>query len=129
MIDVKISKMEMTKGDISFTKETIVKYIKEKVEEALKVFDIKTDTVVTVRTEGSRHDPVQKVDIKVIMNNNIINQSSHSRSIKKAINRAIPDLKQQMKKFKSKKIDKRRSQNRAHKQNYFINNELDFELN
>lgn len=91
-------------------------YVSDEIRKAVEIFDIEpASAVVVLKTEGSADDPVQKVEIKLILGDNIINQSAHSRSIKKAIDRAIPELKRQVKRAKTKKIEKGRSKTRQAK--------------
>lgn len=114
-IQVNSAKLTTEQGkDVS--RDEVIAYARNEVEKALSVFEIEPiSATITLHTEGSKSDPVQKVDIKVVAYNRVINQSSHSRSAIKAIDRAIPDLKRQMKKMKTKKIDKGRMRSRSAK--------------
>lgn len=107
-ITVKSSKLN-TGANMTLTKEEAVEYVKAEIEEAAEVFDIQMSANVNLYTEGAQHDPVQKCDITVKLKGETIHQSAHSRSIKTAIDRAIPDLKRQIKRYKTKKIDKNRN--------------------
>lgn len=109
-MDIQINSAKLTTEqgkDVS--REKAIDYARQEVEEALSVFEIEPiSATITLYTEGSKTDPVQKIDIKVVARNTVINQSAYSRSALRAINKAIPDLKRQMKKLKTKKIDKSR---------------------
>lgn len=111
-IQVNSSKLTTEQGkDVS--RDEAIEYARNEVEAALSVFDIEpVSASITLYTDGSKHDPVQKIDVKVVVQGTVINQSAHSRSIIRAIDRAVPDLKRQMKKLKGKKIDKGRSRAR-----------------
>ena len=98
-----------TEAGKDVSKQEAIDYAVSELEECLGVFDISPITAeITLSTEGSQNDPVQKVNIKVNIRGNVIKQSAHSRQIKKAIDRAIPELQRQIRKYKTKKIEKPR---------------------
>lgn len=111
-ITVNSSKLKLNNGDVSFTKEEAVKYIKEEVNHILDSLGVDYTVDIKLYTEGKDNDPVHKIDIKAVNSNNIIIQSAHSRNMKRAINKALPDFRRQLKRAKTKIIDKRRSDTR-----------------
>ena len=108
-----------TGGNATLEKEDAILYAKEKVSEAIMLFDniFPVTAHITLKTDGDMRDPVQKVDIALNMKGHVINQHAHSRSVKKAIDRAIPELKRQIKRYKTKKIDKGRKNARNLRRN------------
>lgn len=111
-ITVNSSKLKLNNGDVSFTKEEAVKYIKEEVDHVLDSLGVDYIVDIKLYTEGEDNDPVHKIDIKAVNSNNIIIQSAYSRNMKRAINKALPDFRRQLKRAKTKIIDKRRSDTR-----------------
>lgn len=91
------------------TKDEFIRYITGEVERICEVYDVKSASAsVKLYTEGAEHDPVQKVDVRINMKGAVINQSAHSRSLKRAIDRALPDLERQVRKTVEKRRDKPR---------------------
>lgn len=106
-IDVSAGKLRTKKGEM--TKDEAVEYVRACIEDALRVFDTQTEARAVLWTEGLETDPVQKVEITVILKGKVIHQEAHSRDIHKAIDRAYQPLRRQMRRFKTQKIDYRRS--------------------
>ena len=113
-ITVTASKLD-TGANMTLTKDEAVEYVKAELAEVASVFNVNMSAHVTLHTEGALHDPVQKCDITVTLKGTTLHQSAHSRSIKNAIDRAIPDLRRQLKKYKTRKIDKNRGVSRSAK--------------
>ena len=122
-MDIQVKTAKLNPGaNVTMTKEEAADYARERLEAATSVFEISPMTAtIVLSTEGSETDPVQKCDIKLVIRNQVINQSAHSRSIKKAIDRAMPELRNQIKRFKTHKLDKGRenARNAKHRANTF----------
>lgn len=87
-------------------------YAIEQMHEILSVLDLEPiSATVTLWTEGEDRDPVQKVSMKIVYRtiSQPIVQEAHSRSIKKAIDRCTAPMTRQVRKAKTKMIDKRRA--------------------
>lgn len=113
-MDIKVISAKLTtEAGKDVSKDEAIDYAKAEVEKTLALFDlVPTNVEIRLYTEGADHDPVQKIDIKVVLPGAAINQSSHSRHITKAIDKAMPDLRRQLKRYKNKKIDKNRKASR-----------------
>lgn len=97
-------------GDRTLTKEEAVDYVKAEVIDICDKYELSPVTAnIKLSTEGDPNDPVQKVMISLGTKGAVFNQSAHSRSIKKAIDRAIPDLDRQVRKAVHKRHDKPRN--------------------
>lgn len=112
-IKVLSSKLTTEAGkDIS--KDDAIAYAKQELVDALDLLElVPTSAEIRLYTEGADHDPVQKADFKVSLPGAVVNQSAHSRHVTKAIDKAMPDLKRQLKRYKNKKIDKNRKASRG----------------
>lgn len=113
-MDIKVISSKLTtEAGKDVSKEEAIEYAKAELEEAVALFDlVPTGAEIRLYTEGADHDPVQKIDIKVVLPGAAINQSAHSRHITKAIGKAMPDLRRQLKRYKNKKVDKNRKASR-----------------
>lgn len=113
-MDIKVISAKLTtEAGKDVSKEDAIEYAKSEVEKALALFDlVPTSIEIRLYTEGADHDPVQKIDIKVVLPGTAINQSAHSRHVTKAIDKAMPDLRRQLKRYKTKKTDKNRKASR-----------------
>lgn len=115
-IKVDISKLRVGSNKTLSEKEA-ADYVRNEIESACEVFELPVmNGSVTLSTEGQNHDPVQKCSIRITAKGKTFIQSEHARTIKKAIDRAIPQLRRQMKKYKTKKIDKNRNISRNAKE-------------
>lgn len=109
-MEIRVNASQLNVGeDSTMTKDDAIQYVREQVEKAASIFDIspKSATVV-LNTEGLQSDPVQKVDIDLVLGSKKIVQSAHSRSIKKAIDRACGPLRRQVQRQKTKVTDGKR---------------------
>lgn len=111
-MDVRVtaSKLQVEEGS-AMSREDAVEYAQEQIEKVMSIFDISPKSArVVLSTEGSETDPVQKVDATLTMGRHTIVQSAHSRSIKKAIDRACEPLRRQVQRQKTRLTDARRSE-------------------
>ena len=117
----------------TMNKEKVIEYAKDKVEKSLSIFDAKEATAdILFKTEGEFGRVVQKIEITVNVGGKHIRQEAHSRNIYKTIDRAGDELRRQMQKYKTKRLDHRREKSTEDKkkrqreytknQNQFIEN-------
>lgn len=88
-----------------------IDYAKARMGEVMSVLDLEpTSASVTMWTEGEDRDPVQKVTMRIAYRtlDKPIIQEAHSRNIKKAIDRCVEPMTRQVRRAKTKLIDKRR---------------------
>ena len=88
-----------------------IDYAKARMGEVMSVLDLEpTCASVTMWTEGEDRDPVQKVTMRIAYRtlDKPIIQEAHSRNIKKAIDRCVEPMTRQVRRAKTKLIDKRR---------------------
>lgn len=128
-MDIQVKTAKLVLGsNVTLTADEVTDYVKQQIEEAVSIFEIApVSAVVNLYTEGSEVDPVQKCDIKLNIRGEVINQSAHSRSIRKAIDRAIPDLRRQVKRYKTHKLDKGRANAREAKHRANMNAALSYD--
>ena len=95
-----------------------IEYAKERIGEVMSVLDLEpTNANVTMWTEGEDRDPTQKVTMRIsyrTLDKPII-QEAHSRNIQRAIDRCIEPMTRQVRRTKTKLIDKRRNDTRQTK--------------
>lgn len=103
-MDVRVSSSQLELGkNVTLTKDEAVGYVRQEVERAASIFDAPGKSArVVLRTEGLRTDPVQKVEIELSIGSHRMFQSAHSRSVKKAIDRACGPLRRQVQRLKTK---------------------------
>ena len=108
-INYNISKMDVGKN-MELMKEEAIEYVQSKIDDAIEVFDTNKEVTgqVVLKTEGVDGRKVQKVEIMLNVLGHRIKQSEHSRSMKRAIDRACEQLERQIRKVKTKTIDKNR---------------------
>jgi ribosomal subunit interface protein len=96
--------------NMELTKEEAIEYVQSKIDNAIEVFDTNKEITgqVVLKTEGVEGRKVQKVDITLNVLGRTIKQSEHSRSMKRAIDRACGQLVRQIRKVKTKTVDKKR---------------------
>lgn len=111
-ITYRMSQMDLG-TNITITPEETRRYIQEKIEGALSVFNTHHEVSGTVvcRTEGVHGRKVQKVDITLNILGTTIHQSAHSRSMKKAMDKAATSLERQVHRLKTRCVDKRSKNN------------------
>ena len=84
----------------------------------MSVLDLEpTNVNVTMWTEGEDRDPTQKVTMRIsyrTLDKPII-QEAHSRNIQRAIDRCVEPMTRQVRRTKTKLIDKRRNDTRQTK--------------
>lgn len=100
------------------SREDAIAYAKEQLGDVMEVFDVQpTDATIVLRTEGEQRDPVQKVSMKLTYKTigKVIVQDAHSRNVKKAIDRCIEPMTRQLRRAKTKVIDKRRQETASYK--------------
>jgi len=96
-------------SNVTLTKDEAIAYAREEVTKAADVIESRNKSAhITLSTEGAKNDPVQKVDITLQIGPQTFVQSAHSRSIKKAIDRASAPLRRQVRRQKTKIVDKHR---------------------
>ena len=104
-------------SNATMSKDEAVEYVKKVILDAIDLCGRDaTSAEARLMTEGSETDPVQKVRINVSFGKDVVAQSAHSRSIKKAIERAQNDLNRQVVKLSTKKTDGKRKDLRKSKQ-------------
>lgn len=110
-ITYSLSKMELG-ANVTLTPAEARDYAQEKIENALGVFDTHKNITGTVvmKTEGVDGRIVQKIDITLNILGQTVRQSAHSRSMKRAIDKAIEPLERQIRKLKTQKVDKPRAE-------------------
>lgn len=95
-----------------------IEYAKKRMGEVMSVLDLEpTNANITMWTEGEDRDPTQKVTMRIsyrTLDKPII-QEAHSRNIKRAIDRCIDPMTRQVRRAKTKLIDKRRQDTRQTK--------------
>ena len=111
-MDVRVTASKLQVGrDSSMSRDDAVAYAQDQVGKVMSIFDVSPKSArVVLSTEGSETDPVQKVDVTLTMGRHTIVQSAHSRSIKKAIDRACEPLRRQVQRQKTRLTDARRSE-------------------
>lgn len=106
-------KCEMSRTDA-------IEYAKRRMGEVMSVLDLDpTGASVTMWTEGEDRDPTQKVTMRIsyrTLDKPII-QEAHSRDIQRAIDRCVNPMTRQVRRAKTKMIDKRRKDTRLKKSN------------
>ena len=115
----KMSQMDLG-SNVTITPKEAREYIEEKIEDALSIFETHHDVSGTVvcRTEGIDGRKVQKVDITLNILGSTIHQSAHSRSMKKAMDKATTSLERQVRRLKTKCVDKRNKNNTHHRRQH-----------
>lgn len=97
-----------------------IEYAKKRMGEVMSVLDLEpTNVIITMWTEGEDRDPTQKVTMRIsyrTLDKPII-QAAHSRNIQRAIDRCIDPMTRQVRRTKTKLIDKRRQDTRQTKMN------------
>jgi ribosome-associated translation inhibitor RaiA len=95
-----------------------IEYAKKRMGEVMSVLDLEpTHANITMWTEGEDRDPTQKVTMRIsyrTLDKPII-QEAHSRNIQRAIDRCIDPMTRQVRRAKTKLIDKRRQDTRQTK--------------
>lgn len=95
-----------------------IEYAKKRMDEVMSVLDLDpTNANITMWTEGEDRDPTQKVTMRIsyrTLDKPII-QEAHSRNIQRAIDRCIDPMTRQVRRAKTKLIDKRRQDTRQTK--------------
>ena len=95
-----------------------IEYAKKRMGEVMSVLDLEpTHANITMWTEGEDRDPTQKVTMRIsyrTLDKPII-QEAHSRNIQRAIDRCIDPMTRQVRRAKTKLIDKRRQNTRQTK--------------
>lgn len=95
-----------------------IEYAKKRMDEVMSVLDLEpTNANITMWTEGEDRDPTQKVTMRIsyrTLDKPII-QEAHSRNIQRAIDRCIDPMTRQVRRAKTKLIDKRRQDTRQTK--------------
>lgn len=95
-----------------------IEYAKKRMGEVMSVLDLEpTHANITMWTEGEERDPTQKVTMRIsyrTLDKPII-QEAHSRNIQRAIDRCIDPMTRQVRRAKTKLIDKRRQDTRQTK--------------
>lgn len=95
-----------------------IEYAKKRMGEVMSVLDLEpTNANITMWTEGEERDPTQKVTMRIsyrTLDKPII-QEAHSRNIQRAIDRCIDPMTRQVRRAKTKLIDKRRQNTRQTK--------------
>lgn len=112
-MDIKVSAATLVTNPkkCEMSREEAIDYAQERLEEVMSVFDMDpTDASVTLWTEGEERDPTQKVTMRLSYRtiDKPIIQEAHSRNIKKAIDRCVVPMTRQVRKAKTKLIDKKR---------------------
>ena len=117
-MDINLSSAQLELGgDKTLTKEEAVDYVKNGLGDIIDTFELNPAKVnVKMYTEGDPNDPVQKIDIMLQTKGAVLNQSNHSRNIKRAIDKALPELERQVRKMKEKRRDKPRNAAKRGKQ-------------
>lgn len=93
------------------SREEAIDYARSRLEEVMSIFDMKpTNASITLWTVGEKRDPTQKVVMRLTYRtiDSPIIQEAHSRNIKKAIDRCVIPMTRQVRKTKTKLIDKKR---------------------
>lgn len=95
-----------------------IEYAKKRMGDVMSVLDLEpTNANITMWTEGEERDPTQKVTMRIsyrTLDKPII-QEAHSRNIQRAIDRCIDPMTRQVRRAKTKLIDKRRQDTRQMK--------------
>lgn len=95
-----------------------IEYAKKRMGDVMSVLDLEpTNANITMWTEGEDRDPTQKVTMRIsyrTLDKPII-QEAHSRNIQRAIDRCIDPMTRQVRRAKTKLIDKRRKDTRQTK--------------
>lgn len=119
-MDIKINSSKLELGaNVTLTKDEAVSYITKELQDIVDTFELSPVKInVKMHTEGDPNDPVQKVDITLNTRKVTLNQSNHSRNIKRAIDKAIAELERQVRKMKEKRRDKPRNAARRGKYAY-----------
>lgn len=95
-----------------------IEYAKKRMGDVMSVLDLEpTNANITMWTEGEDRDPTQKVTMRIsyrTLDKPII-QEAHSRNIQRAIDRCIDPMTRQVRRAKTKLIDKRRQDTRQTK--------------
>lgn len=114
-VNVNVNAASLVTNDkkCEMTREDAIAYVSGKCRDIASTLDtMPTSIYVTIWTEGERRDPVQKVIIRFTYKNlnAPIVQSAHSRNVKKAIDRCVSPMVRQLRKMRTRNIDKRREQ-------------------
>lgn len=114
-MNIQVSSAKLTtEAGKDISRDKAIAYAKAEVQNAIDLFELEPISAeILLYTEGSSNDPVQKIDVKICLPGAVINQSNHSRHITRAIDKAMPELRRQLKRYKSKKIDKCRKASRG----------------
>lgn len=114
-ISVNVNAKNLDVGNnATMSKEEAIEFAKSIIYSAAELRPAKTVAAeIVLSTEGSAHDPVQKVKIKLVMDGKTIVKNAHSRSIKNALERAQNDLESQVRKIKEKKLEGRQRYRKA----------------
>lgn len=112
-MDIKVSTAALVTNPkkCEMSREEAIDYAQERLEKVMSVFDMEpTDASVTLWTEGNERDPTQKVAMRLTYRtiDKPIIQEAHSRNIKRAIDRCVSPMTRQVRKAKTKLIDKGR---------------------
>lgn len=95
-----------------------IEYAKKRMGKVMSVLDLEpTNVIITMWTEGEDRDLTQKVTMRIsyrTLDKPII-QAAHSRNIQRAIDRCIDPMTRQVRRTKTKLIDKRRQDTRQTK--------------
>lgn len=116
---IKIVSSQLDTGkNMEMTEDEARRYAGEQLKKTLDGLDVDpNDAIIVLSTEGAVNDPVQKCGIKLTIDGTVIKQSAHSRTVKKAIDRAIPDVRRQVNRMKTRRIDRKRNMMRKGKRN------------
>lgn len=103
MVDIRISGRKVTVTD------AMRERVEEKVQDALKVFDIKPMTCdVVLRVDKNRSNPDRRAcEITVHVRDNVVRVVSESDDMYAAIDEAADKLTRQMRKYKTRIVDRR----------------------
>lgn len=103
MVDIKVSGRKITVTD------SLRDYVDEKVGDALKVFDISPMTCdVVLRVEKNRSNPDRRVvEVTVFARDNVVRVVTSDADMYAAIDEAADKVTRQLRKFKTKVVDRR----------------------
>ena len=111
-LNYSMSKMNLA-GNETIPASEIRKYADDKISRAVSVFDTHRDIIgsVVMKTEGVNGRMVQKITITLNVLGQTIRQSSYSRSMKRAIDKAVRSLERQVLKLKTRTVEEPRNAN------------------
>jgi ribosome-associated translation inhibitor RaiA len=113
-VKVNASNLKIEDGNQTLDREQAIEYAKTETAKILESLGYdNTETTITLKTEGQQGRLVQKVETKVVTNGVVICQQAHSRSLKKAIEKTLPELKRQLSDNKARRVAKKAKERRA----------------